>query len=148
MQHSEWLHIVAILGKKQLLFPVECESESFGLFELEREFVDSAIKFIVDVTLVVVTYGYGTVDNTSCPILLLVTSVNQRLPSGPAAITWSPMLAVRPVLNSLIVGVDVGVGVGVGPAAAKVAVTSLGMFIVMVHVVAVVESHPDQLSKL
>ena len=38
------------------------------------------------------------------PTPLLVSSVNQRLPSGPWAMPQRPMLGVRPVLNSEIEG--------------------------------------------
>ena len=38
------------------------------------------------------------------PTPLLVSSVNQRLPSGPCAMPQRPMLGVRPVLNSEIEG--------------------------------------------
>ena len=38
------------------------------------------------------------------PTPLLVSSVNQRLPSGPCAMPQRPTLGVRPVLNSEIEG--------------------------------------------
>ena len=49
-------------------------------------------------------YSVTTPAGVIFPILLPPISVNQRLPSGPAAIHGGPLPAVMPALYSVIVG--------------------------------------------